>query len=172
MSRSWERKVQKNQSQLNKQRKKQGMAPLMASKTASSPIDTYKGRSLLMPAFLLVFTAVYASISIAQGTYKDTGNMFWITIGCYIFLALLFMLRRPYLAIGKDFVRSRRFAGDRTLYLSSIKGISIQKGSVIIEQPKGGSWVFSRLFNRYPTDEMTERLRTFAAANNIPFAEK
>ncbi|GGD63946.1 hypothetical protein [Paenibacillus nasutitermitis] len=172
MSRSWERKIQKNQSQLNKQRKKQGKAPLVASKSASNPVYTYKGRSILMPAFLLVFTAGYTGISLTGGAYKQAGSMFWITIACYVFLALLFMLRRPYLSIGKDFVRSRRFTGDRTLFLSSIKGISVQKGSIIIEQPKGGNWIFTRLFNRYPTDEMTERLRAFAAANDIPFAEK
>jgi hypothetical protein len=172
VSRSWERKIQKNQSQLNKQRKKQGKAPLSVSKSTSHPVETFKGRSLLMPSFLLLFTLFYVIINLSGGAYKQAGYMFWITIACYILLAVLFIMRRPYLSIGKDFVRSRRFGGDRTLYVSSIKGITVSKGNVLIEQPKGGSWMFSRFINRYPTDMMAERLRAFASSNQIPFTEK
>lgn len=170
-SRSWERKVRKNQSQLNKQRKKQGKDPLTL-KTADTQLEIYKGRSIIMPAFLVLFTALYVILSFSSDAYKTADTMYWVTIGLYLLLAVLFVLRRPYLAVSKEYVRSRRFGGDRNLYASNIKGISVQKGYVVIEQIKGGNWVFSRLINRYPTDEMAERLRAFAAANQITFTDK
>jgi hypothetical protein len=87
-------------------------------------------------------------------------------------LAGAFTLRRPYLSVGRDFVRSRRFAGDRDINISNIKAISAQKGYIVVEQHKGGNWVFSRVINRYPTDEMAVRLKTFAEQHGIPFTEK
>ncbi|WP_308634334.1 hypothetical protein [Paenibacillus silvisoli] len=172
MSRSWERKVQKNQAQVNKQRKKQGKAPLMAAKPNAEKLDTFKGRSYVMPIFLLLFILFYVVVTLSSGTYKDTGTMFWVTVGCYVVLALLFMLRRPYLSVGGDFIRSRRFTGDRSIYVSNIKAISAQKGYIVVEQQKGGNWVFSRVINRFPTDQMAERLRAFSAQHGITFTEK
>ncbi|MCQ6560170.1 hypothetical protein [Paenibacillus mendelii] len=171
-SRSWERKVRKNQTQLNKQRKKQGQAPLNVNTSSAPKMDVYKGRSIIMPAFLILFTASFVMLSTTSGAYKTSGSLYWITVGCYILLAGLFILRRPYLAVGKDFVKTRRFGGDRTLYAGSIKAINVQSGSIVIEQVKGTNWVFTRLINRYPTDLMAERLRTFASANNITINEK
>lgn len=171
-SRSWERKVRKNQTQLNKQRKKQGQAPLNVNTSSTPKVDVYKGRSIVMPAFLILFTAFFVTLSTTSGAYKQSGSLYWITVGCYILLAGLFILRRPYLAVGKDFVKTRRFGGDRTLYATSIKAINLQAGSIVIEQVKGTNWVFTRLINRYPTDQMAERLRAFAAANNVTINEK
>ncbi|SFS62036.1 hypothetical protein [Paenibacillus sp. BC26] len=172
MSRSWERKVQKNQSQINKQRKKHGQAPLMSAKSGGVKLDTFKGRSYLMPAFLLLFILFYVIVTVSADTYKQTGNMFWLTVACYVILALLFTLRRPYLSVGSDFIRSRRFTGDRSIYVNNIKSISSQKGYIVVEQHKGGNWVFSRVMNRFPTDQMAERLRTFSAQHGISFTEK
>ncbi|WP_219837526.1 hypothetical protein [Paenibacillus sp. R14(2021)] len=172
MSRSWERKVQKNQEQLNKQRKKQGKSPLMAAKSGTDALDTYKGRSYVMPAFLLLFILFYVIVTINSSAFKQTDNMFWITVACYVVLAGLFLLRRPYLSVGKDFIRSRRFAGDRNIYVSNMKGITIQKGYIVVEQHKGGNWVFSRVINRYPTEQMAERMKAFATQHGIPLTEK
>ncbi|AZN41976.1 hypothetical protein [Paenibacillus albus] len=172
MSRSWERKVQKNQAQINKQRKKRGQSPLMSTASTAEALDTYRGRSYLMPAFLLLFILFYVIVTVTADSFKDTGSMFWVTIGCYVVLALLFVLRRPYIAVGRDFVRSRRFTGDRSIYVSNIKAINVQKGYIVIEQIKGGNWVFSRVINRYPTEQIAERLRSFAGQHNIPFTEK
>jgi hypothetical protein len=171
VSRSWERKIQKNQQVINKRRKKQGQAPLLSGKAAADPVDTFKGRSILMPAFLLLFILMYVIMTVGTQT-KQSSTMFWVTIGCYILLAVTFILRRPYLSVGKDFVKTRRFGGDKSVYKDNIKSISVQKGYVIISQHKGGNWVFSRLINRYPTEEMAQRLRTFASANQIAFEEK
>ncbi|MBO7746048.1 hypothetical protein I8J29_17705 [Paenibacillus sp. MWE-103] len=173
MSRSWQRKVQKNQELINKQRKKRGEAPLMSAKSGGAAgVETFKGRSYLMPAFLLLFILFYVIVTVTSDAFKQGDTMFWVTIACYVLLAGLFVLRRPYLAIGRDFVRSRRFAGDRNIYVSNIKGINAQKGYVVIEQHKGGNWVFSRVMNRYPTEQMAARLKAFAEQNGIPFTEK
>lgn len=172
MSRSWQRKVQKNQEVINKQRKKHGQSPLMSAKSGKDPLDTFKGRSYLMPAFLLLFILFYVIVTINSDAFKQADTMFWVTIGCYVLLAGLFLLRRPYLAVGRDFVRSRRFTGDRNVYASNIKNISAQKGYVVIEQHKGGNWVFSRIMNRFQTEPMAERLKTFAEQHGIPYTQK
>ncbi|MBB3110363.1 hypothetical protein FHS18_002430 [Paenibacillus phyllosphaerae] len=169
-SRSWERKVKKNQAELNKQRKKSGHAPLSITKKEEQ-VDTFKGRSFILPAFLILFIALYVITTLTSDVADDVGVMFYVTIALYIFMAVIFALRRPYLAVGKDFVKTRRFGGDRTLYLPAIKAITIAKGSVVIEQQKGANWVFTRMINRYPTDEMAERLRAFALTNNIALKE-
>jgi hypothetical protein len=172
VSRSWERKVQKNQAQLNKQRKKQGKAPLMSPKSSKEALDTFKGRSYVMPAFLLLFILCYVFITVNSEAFKQAGTMFWVTIACYVGLAGLFLLRRPYLSVGSDFIRSRRFAGDRNINVSNIKSITVQKGYLVVAQHKGGNWVFSRLINRYPIEQMGVRMKAFAAQHGIPFIEK
>ncbi|MBW7477613.1 hypothetical protein K0T92_23105 [Paenibacillus oenotherae] len=175
MSRSWERKVQKNQSQLNKQRKKEGKKPLSIGSSAASAepaVETFKGRSFIFPIFLLMFIGFYISVTLRSAVYAQTGAMFWVTIACYVLLAVLFFFRRPYLSIGKEFIRSRRFTGDKSLYKVAIKAIVVKRGYVIIEQQKGGNWVFAQATNRFPTDQMSEPLRIFAANNGIPFVEK
>lgn len=172
MSRSWQRKVQKNQEQINKQRKKHGQRPLMAAKSSKEGLDTYRGRSYLMPAFLLLFILFYVIVTVTSKEFKPDDTMFWVTIGLYILLAGVFTLRRPYLSVGRDFVRSRRMTGDRDVNISNIKGITSQKGYVIIEQHKGGNWVYSRVMNRYPTEVMAVRLKAFAEQHGIPFTEK
>ncbi|QHW34510.1 hypothetical protein GZH47_29425 [Paenibacillus rhizovicinus] len=172
MSRSWQRKVQKNQTQINKQRKKHGQAPLMSAKSEKASMDTFKGRSYLMPAFLLLFILFYVIVTTTSDSFKPDDTMFWVTIGLYVVLAGTFTLRRPYLSVGRDFVRSRRFAGDRDVNISNVKGITAQKGYVIIEQHKGGNWVFSRVMNRYPTEQIAVRLKAFAEQHGIPYTEK
>ncbi len=145
-----------------------GQSPIQFGQGASDPSDTYKGRSLLLPALLVLFAILYVILYIGS----QMNQMFWFTIACYLVLAGLLFLRRPYLTVGKDFLRTRRFGGDRTVYQDNIKSITAQKGYVIVGQNKGGNWVFSKLINRYPTEAMTERLRTFAAVHRIPFEEK
>jgi hypothetical protein len=172
VSRSWERKIQKNQQQINKRRKKQGQTPLQVGRSSSDPVDTFKGRSIIMPVFLLLFTTLYAILSAGSQYTKENSTMFWVTVGCYVLLAGIFVLRRPYLSVGKDYVKTRRFGGDRMLFRDNINSITVQKGYVIIGPKKGGNWVFSRLINRYPTEDMAERLRAFASSNQIPFEEK
>lgn len=168
MSRSWERKVRKNMSVVNKQRKKQGNGQIVFNAEKSEKIV---GRNYIAPIMLILFIGMYVFLMSGSSEFKmDT--MFWVTIGCYILLATLFFFRRPYITIGKDYVQSRRLTGDKRIPVSGIKGIVAQKGYVIVEQHKGGNWMFSKLTNRFPTDEIAEKLQAFAQANGIPFQQK
>lgn len=168
MSRSWERKVRKNMSNINKQRKKQGAGQLVFNAEKSEKIV---GRNYIAPILLLLFIALYI-ILMQSSTEFQMDTMFWITVGCYILLAAVFYFRRPYITIGKDYVQTRRMTGDKRLPASNIKAISVQPGYVVIEQQKGANWVFSKLLNRYPTDEIGDKLKLFAQANGISFEQK
>jgi len=175
MSRSWERKVRKATEQLNKRRKKAG---LKAVASPAAMTDRYRGRNYLLPALLILFIGFYIYMMTIPAGDSNLSSpaespVFWLTIASYLALAALFWFRRPYLMVGKDFVGTRRFTGDKTLTASAIKAITIiRPGYVIIEPKKGGNWVFSRVLNRYPIDEMADRLQRFAHDNRIPYEEK
>jgi len=168
LSRSWERKVRKNMNVVNKQRKKQGNGQIVFNAEKSEKIV---GRNFIAPILLILFIGMYVILMSSSTTFKmDT--MFWITVGCYILLAALFFFRRPYITIGKDYIQSRRLTGDKRISAASIKGFSVQKGYVVVEMQKGGNWVFSKLTNRFPTDEIGDKLKLFANANGIAFQQK
>ncbi|MCU6708201.1 hypothetical protein M6D81_05700 [Paenibacillus sp. J5C_2022] len=168
MSRSWERKVRKNMSHLNKQQKKQGKG---GSVLGAERKDRFVGRNYMAPVLLLIFVALYSVVMWNDPKFEAT-TMFWVTIALYIGLAALFFFRKPYLTIGKDYVQTRRLTGDKRIQASGIKQIAVQKGIVMITPVKGASWSFTRLINRYPTGEMAEKMKEFAAKHNIPFSEK
>ena len=175
MSRSWERKVRKSTEQLNKRRKKAGLAPVSSPAAVT---DRFRGRNFILPAALLLFIGFYIYMMSIPADDPNRSNpfetpIFWLTVASYLALAALFWFRRPYLLVGRDFVGTRRFAGPKTLTAGSIKSITvIRPGYVIIEPKKGGNWVFSRLLNRYPIDEMADRLRRFAQENRVPYFEE
>ncbi|REJ20655.1 MAG: hypothetical protein C6W55_06580 [Thermobacillus sp.] len=175
MSRSWERKVRKNTEQLNKRRKKAG---LKAVASPGAVTDRYRGRNYVLPALLILFIGFYIYMMTIPADDPNTTNpfetpIFWLTVACYLALAALFWFRRPYLLVGRDFVGTRKFTGDKTLTASAIKAITvIRPGYIIIEPKKGGNWVFSRMLNRYPIDEMADRLQRFAEDNRIPYTEQ
>lgn len=169
MSRTWERKVRKNTNQINKARKKHGVSQIGTS--TAPKVDRFKGRNYIFPIFLVLMISMYTILVTTAPDFEPT-TMLWVTIGCYLFLALIFLLRRPYIAIGKDYIQTRKMTGDKKLHASNIKGISVQKGAIVIMQQKGANWVFSRLLNRYPTDEISERLQEFAKIHNLPFEQK
>ncbi|GGF89798.1 hypothetical protein [Paenibacillus abyssi] len=168
MSRSWERKVRKNTSTVNKARKKSGTGSFVPE---ASRLDRFKGRNLILPVALVMFIGfyVYMNTLTEQG---ESGGLYWLTIVCYVLLAALFFFRRPYLTVGKEFVQTRKMTGDKILRASGIQRITVQRGYVVIEQKKGANWVFSRAMNRFPTEQMAERLKIFANDNQIEFTEK
>lgn len=170
MSRSWERKVSKNMSQLNKQRKKQGQAILGTTNTSTGDGDVFKGRKYVLPIILLALAVLYALLGLATvdaGAGSKTMN--YIGVSLYILLALMIFLRKPYLKVGRSTVSTFKFNRERKLTASEISKIRILQGSVVIEnKARGGNWVFSRLINRYDTKAMGERLEQFAKVNNIP----
>ncbi|RJX37746.1 hypothetical protein D3P09_22530 [Paenibacillus pinisoli] len=168
MSRSWERKVRKNMGKINKDRKKHGGSPVVFN---AEKKDRYAGRNYVFPILLLVFVALYSFVMQGDPNFEAT-TMYWVTVACYIILAALFFFRKPYLTIGKDYVQSRRMTGDKRLNVADIKGIRVQDGYVTIMPQRGASWTYSRLLNRFKTEEMAAKLKAFAATHNIEFNEK
>jgi hypothetical protein len=170
MSRSWERMVERNSKKINKQRKKQGK-PSVAAKTQQG--DRYLGRNYIFPILLVLLMAFYAiSFSPWKNKIQQDTTMFWVTLGCYALLAVFYFLRRPYLAITRDTLETRRFSGYKRLNPAEIRKIVLQPGYVVIEPLKGANWVFSRMINRYPLSRMGERLTVFAELHRIELEVK
>ena len=167
MSRSWERKVRKNMSKINQNRKKHGVGQIVLN---AEKKDRFVGRNFVLPSLLVVFVLFYI-IMFSTSPNFQFGTMEWLTIACYFLLAALFFFRRPYLTIGKDYVQSRRMMGDKRLTVKEIKTIRVQNGYVTIMPHKGAGWMFSRTLNRFNTEQMSEKLKAFAAAHNIPFEQ-
>lgn len=169
MSRSWERKVNKNMAQLNKQRKKQGQSTV-GSAVAADGSTVFKGRKYVLPIVLIALAALYGLLGMATveaGGGSQTLN--WVGVSLYILLALMIFLRKPYLKVERSTLSTFKFNRERKLTAKEISKIRILPGSVVIENKgRGGNWVFSRLINRYNTDAMGEKLEQFAKANQIP----
>ncbi len=170
MSRSWERMVLKNLKEINKRRKKE-------SKKGISPnapqIDRFQGRNYIVPILLLMLILLY--ITLAQpwsDNFMQDTTLFWVTIGCYVVLALFYYMRRPYLAVSRDTLETRKFSGYKTLRPTEIRKITVQPGYIIVESVKGANWVFSRLMNRYPLDRMSERLKAYSDLHHVEWEVK
>lgn len=174
MARSWERMVQKNKSQLNKQRKKQGQPSISKSGSIVSG-DTFKGRKIVFPFVLILLAILYgllgwASSTLPEQEQQNSPMMTWFVVGAYILLGVIIYFRRPYLLVNKDNIQTPKLNRVRNVPASNITKIKVAKGSVVIEQKgKGGNLVFTRLLNRYDINAMGERLEQFAQVNNIPF---
>ncbi|GAC40729.1 hypothetical protein [Paenibacillus popilliae] len=165
MSRSWERQVRRNSAQLNKQRKKQGKPGINSYSVA---FDEFKGRNFILPLILTGFTIFYALL----GTVGTNPPLYWVTVICYLALALMLFLRRPFLRITKDELSTTKWNRLRTLKVEDIKKITYQPGYLIIEKNgKGSNWVFSRMMNRYDIEAMHAQLQQFAAQNRIAYEE-
>ncbi|CAH8771328.1 hypothetical protein [Paenibacillus dendritiformis] len=168
MSRSWERQVRRNSAQLNKQRKKQGK-PGISSHTVE--FDEFKGRNFILPLILTGFTIIYALLG-SVGTNLPSPTLYWVTVICYLGLALMLFLRRPFLRVTKDELSTTKWNRLRTLKVEDIKKITYQPGFIVIEKNgKGSNWVFSRMMNRYDIEAMHARLQQFAAQNRITYEE-
>ncbi|RED60306.1 hypothetical protein [Cohnella lupini] len=170
MSRSWERMVEKNSKQINKRRRKEGKKGISPN---APQIDRFRGRNYIVPSLLLMLIILY--VTLAQpwsDSFMQDQTLFWVTIGCYVVLAVFYYFRRPYLAVTRDTLETRKFTGYKTLRPTEIRKISIQPGYVIIETIKGASWVFSRLMHRYPLERMSERLKTYSELHHIDWEVK
>lgn len=167
MSRSWERKVRKNMATVNQARKKAGTGNLVLTSEKKQQIR-FTGRNYILPVVLILFIGFYNFIMLMDLEFK-ADTMYYITIVSYLLLAALFFFRKPYLSVGKDYLQSRRMMGDKQLYAAAIKEIKVQNGYVIIVPNHGSSWTFSKLFNRFPLQEMSEELKKFAEKHNITF---
>jgi hypothetical protein len=158
--------VQKNTKTTNKLRAKQGK-PLV-SEAASDGSETIKGRNWLMP-LVLICVGIFCFITF-RNTYQDD-NLYWITGGSYIALGLFtFLVRRPFIKIGKNYLLTRRFTGDKRVEGPQIQEIVISKDAVVISlQGKGGKWIFTRLYHRIDITVISERLKDFAEHNGVAF---
>ena len=170
MSRSWERMVQRNAKKVDKRRKKEGKPSLSAQ---TKQADRFAGRNFIFPILLVLLMAFYVIVFAPWATKieQDT-TMFWVTLGCYLLLALFYFLRRPYLSVTRDTLETSKFTGYKTLRPTEIRKIVLSPGYVVIETVKGSNWVFSRMINLYPIAGMGERLRTFAKENNVELEVK
>ncbi|TDF99568.1 hypothetical protein [Paenibacillus piri] len=164
MSRKWERMVQKNTKTTNKLRAKQGKPSL--SQAVSDGTITIKGRNWLMPV-LLICVGIFCYITFAITPQDET--LYWLTGGCYILLGVFtYFVRRPFLRIGKNFLLTRRFTGDKRADAAQIEEIVLTKDAVVIAlQGKGGKWVFTRLYHRIDVSAMADKLKEFAQLNGV-----
>lgn len=162
MSRKWERMVQKNSKAANKVRTKQGK-PLV-NETSSDGTVTVRGRSWVMPIVLFCI-GIFCYIAFRE-TYQSD-NLYWVTGGSYMALGLfIFFVRRPFLRIGKNYLVSRRFSGDKRVDAAQIQEIEISKDAVVISTNKT-RWVFTKLYHRFDMAALTEHLQEFAEHNAV-----
>jgi len=168
MSRKWERQVERNAKKANAQRKRMGQTSIDQTSKAKTE-DKHLGRSWMLALFL-VFVSLFYMITFWS---VDRSGLYWVTVFSYVGLALIiFVLRRPFLTIGKDSLTTRKFAGFRTIYANDIEEIEAMKGYVIISlKGKRSKWVFSRMMNRYNTDLMAEKLKEFSRVNQVRFKQ-
>lgn len=170
MSRSWERMVLKNSKNINKRRKKEGKKSVSPN---APQVDRFVGRNYVVPSLLVMLIVLY--VTLAQpwsDNFMQDQTLFWVTIGCYVLLAVFYYLRRPYLAVTRDTLETRKFSGYKSLKPAQIRKITIMPGYVLVESVKGANWVFSRLMNRYPIERMEVRLKVFAELHHIDWEVK
>lgn len=166
MSRKWERQVERNTKLANAQRKRLGQTSISE---AAKGDDRHYGRSILMPSFLFVVGIFY----MITFWGVNRGGLYWVTVLCYLGLALIvFAFRRPLLVIGKQTLTTRKFAGFRTVKAEEIEQIEAMRGYVLITlNSKKAKWVFSRSMHRYNTDKLAEKLKEFAKVNQVTFKQ-
>lgn len=165
LSRRWERKIQRNASKINKQRKRMGLPQVGDSLRVQA--DVFQGRSVLLPLFLASVAIFFATV---YGEVGERDALYWITVILYLLMAVYFFFRRPYLSVSKTELATRKMGRERRVHASEIEQITALKGvSVITLKGKRSKWIFSRYMNWYDTDAINRRLREFAAAHGIPY---
>ncbi|NHN30746.1 hypothetical protein [Paenibacillus agricola] len=165
MSRKWERMVKKNTKTINKTRVKQGKETISQATSADGAI-TLKGRNWTL-SLLLFCVGIFCFITFRGTSQED--NLYWITGGSYILLSIfMYFVRRPHLKIGKDYLGTRRFTGDKRMKAEEIKDIAISKDTVSISFTSNkGKWAFTRFYHRMNIAEISEKLKEFAENNAV-----
>jgi hypothetical protein len=168
MARSWERMVQRNTQQINKQRKKQGKDTIYASTTPGKNTDVFKGRNIGFPVVLFVLGSMFWVVGSIDQT-KGSGMLSnWLGVILYYLLAALLFFRRPYLKVQSARLSTIKFNRERGLPAADIEKIILSRGAVVIKHKgKRTKWIFTKLMNRYDTNAMSTRLEAFANANHI-----
>jgi len=168
MARSWERMVQRNTQQMNKQRKKQGKEAIHASKAPGKNNETFKGRNIALPILLVVLGSLFWMIGSVDQAKGNGMLMNWLGVVLYYLLAALLFFRRPYLKVESARLSTIKFNRERFLTAANIEKIILSNGAVVIKH-KGtrSKWAFSKFKNRYDVNAMGTRLEAFAKANHI-----
>jgi len=163
MSRKWERMVERNSKRMNQDRVKKGQAPIGA-KDGAEPI---RGRSWVFPLALAAAGGLFG-ITMPEANAGDT--LYQITVVLYLLLALFhFLIRRPYLKVGKNELAWRTYTGDRIAPAHEIAAIRIgEKRSTVVLKDGKTKRSFSKLYHLYPMERVNEALSSFAAAHGIP----
>lgn len=169
MSRKWERMVEKNKKSVNKMRVKQGKAVI--SESGSEPMETFKGRSWIMPSVLIGFSAFY--FLFLYGVYPHD-TVYWFTGFSYLALGILtFLFSRPTIRIGRRTISVRKYSKDRTAEAHEIEEISVSSGSVAIRlKNKRSRWVYSKFQHRFEMDKLIPKLKEFADHNKVLYIEQ
>jgi hypothetical protein len=173
VSRKWERMVEKNRNSVNKVRRKQGKETIgsgTGGARASDPVSVIKGRSWMLPSFLVLF-ALFYFISFYNSIEHNFS--FWFTGLSYIGLALLmYWIRRPVIKVSKDYITVRRFNGDKLLEPKDIKELTLHKDHVVIELvQKNKKLMYTRLQHRFPMEELNSKLRAYAVSHKLAVKE-
>ncbi|WP_410510973.1 hypothetical protein PaeBR_12665 [Paenibacillus sp. BR2-3] len=173
MARSWERMVQRNSQQVNKQRKKAGKDTIYASTSPSKTGEVFRGRNIVLPVVLLGLGIMYWMVGTVDQTKGNGSLMNWLGIVLYFVLAVLIFFRRPFLKVDRARLSTFKFNRERFLAAGDIEKIILSRGSVTIKHKgKRMKWIFSKLINRYDTAAMGDHLEQFAKVNNIVVEHK
>jgi hypothetical protein len=165
MSRKWERMVKKNTKTINKSRIKHGKETISQASSSDGAV-TIKGRNWTL-SLLLFFVGIFCFITFRNTSQED--NLYWITGGSYVLLSIfMFFVRRPHLKIGKDYLGTRRFTGDKRVKAADIKDIALSKDSVTISFNSGkGKWAFTKFYHLMNIEETSLKLKEFAANHAV-----
>ena len=166
MSRKWEREIERNQKQMERLRKNQKTQT--TSKFGNKQV--FKGRSVILPVFLLLASFFFMFVLDVLG---ERDLFYWLSIGSYWLLALIFFLRRPYLAIGSSELTTQRWTKEIHLKPSEVEEIILANDStVIVAKASKHRWVFSRIPHFYPMQELNRALKQYADKHDISITEK
>ena len=164
MSRKWERMVEKNQKNMNKTRGKAGQAP--NSTIAKDGTEQFRGRSWVFPLILASAGLLFGLTVPPEGT---NNILYQITVGLYMLLALFhFLIRRPFLKVGKGEISWRTYGGDRVVKAEDIADIQIGESRSIVRLKDGKTKrAFSKVYHMYPMQHVNAALTKFATTHHI-----
>ncbi|WP_223066262.1 hypothetical protein [Paenibacillus caui] len=172
MSRSFERKVEKNRRKLQLDQKNKGIKPAGALGSRGEGV-IYKGRNVLLPAFLVLLGVLYGVLGIVSDGGDVNYTLYVVTVALYFVLGVVVFLRKPYLRIHKNKLFTSKFNRDRSLDSGAIAKIKWSKNAItIVAKTKEPNWTFSRTRNFFNTEEMGATLQQFAATHGIELEKK
>ena len=143
--------------------------PKSKQKDRSDTVSFY-GKSYLFPIMLFAL-GILSAVSAYQA--EKVNYFYYFTIVAYFGLSVFYFIKKPYLRIGKDFVSTRRMGADRLMEADQIDRIEMYDSYVLfVFKKKRTKWVFAKMINKYPVDEIVTALVPFAKANKIQIVDE